>query len=183
MNCGLKQPSETAAPPDETAPPAALGGSGGVVTKYYFFGGRRVALRRGGVVQYLLGDHLGSTSLVLDANGAKVAEARYYPYGETRWTAGTLPTDYRFTGQREEASLGLYQMGARWVDPSLGRWLSADTIVPGAAVSSGGSAATLGYDDQVRLTPLTVGFHETQFLSVVGEENRDAIPVMWDCSR
>jgi hypothetical protein len=45
--------------------------------------------------------------------------------------------------------------------------------VPGAAASSGGGAATLGYDDQVRLTPLTVGFHETQFLAVVGEENRE----------
>jgi hypothetical protein len=45
--------------------------------------------------------------------------------------------------------------------------------VPGTAASSGGGAATLGYDEQVRLTPLTVGFHETQFLSVVGEENRE----------
>ncbi len=82
-----------------------------------------------------------------------------------------LGTDYRWTGQRQEESLGLYQMGARFYDPALGRWLSADTIVPGTAASSGGGAATLGYDDQVRLTPLTVGFHETQFRAVVGEEN------------
>ncbi len=41
-------------------------------------------------------------------------------------------TDYRFTGQRQLAGLGLYHMGARWVDSSLGRWLSADTLVPGA---------------------------------------------------
>jgi hypothetical protein len=45
--------------------------------------------------------------------------------------------------------------------------------VPGAAAGSGGGAATLGYDDQIRLTPLTVGFHETQFLSVVGDDNRE----------
>jgi hypothetical protein len=64
-------------------------------------------------------------------------------------------------------------MGARFYDAALGRWLSPDVIVPGTAASSGGTAATLGYDDQVRLTPLTVGFHETQFLSVVGEENRE----------
>ena len=34
------------------------------------------------------------------------------------------------TGQRQEESLGLYLMGARWVDPALSRWLSADTFVP-----------------------------------------------------
>jgi RHS repeat-associated protein len=39
-------------------------------------------------------------------------------------------TDYGFTGQREEAYIDLIEMGARWYDSSLGRWLSADTIVP-----------------------------------------------------
>ncbi len=59
-----------------------------------------------------------------------MGELRYKPYGETRTSAGSIPTDYRYTGQRQEESLGLYQMGARWVDPALSRWLSADTIVP-----------------------------------------------------
>jgi len=45
--------------------------------------------------------------------------------------AGTgLPTDRRFTGQREEASLGFYDYGARQYDPALGRFLQADTLVP-----------------------------------------------------
>jgi len=35
----------------------------GVATGYYYAGGRRVALRQGGVVYYLLTDHLGSTAL------------------------------------------------------------------------------------------------------------------------
>jgi RHS repeat-associated protein len=58
------------------------------------------------------------------------SEARYYPYGVTRWSSGTLPTDYRFTGQREESGLGLYQMGARWYDAYISRWISPDTIIP-----------------------------------------------------
>jgi hypothetical protein len=66
----------------------------------YFFHGQRVALRRDGVVQYLLGDHLGTTSVVLDASGSKVAESRHRPYGGQRWTSATLSTDYRFTGAR-----------------------------------------------------------------------------------
>jgi RHS repeat-associated protein len=111
---------------------AALTESGGdpVVTKYIFFNGKRVAMDREGVVQWLVGDHLGTTSLVLKADGTVHSEARHYPYGEERWSSGTLPTDYRFTGQRSESGLGLVHMGARHYDPALGRFVSPDSIVP-----------------------------------------------------
>jgi RHS repeat-associated protein len=39
-------------------------------------------------------------------------------------------TPYRFTGQREESTIGLYFYNARWYDPLLGRFTQADTIVP-----------------------------------------------------
>jgi RHS repeat-associated protein len=38
----------------------------------------------------------------------------------------------RFTGQRQEAGFGLYDYNARYYDPTLGRFVSADSIVPGA---------------------------------------------------
>ncbi|MEZ4864102.1 MAG: RHS repeat-associated core domain-containing protein [Caldilineaceae bacterium] len=68
----------------------------------------------------------------------ETGEVRYYPWGKDRAqgapASGTTPTSYKFTGQREEASLGLYYYGARWYDPALGRFigspLGADTIVP-----------------------------------------------------
>jgi len=82
------------------------------------------------VLYYLAGDHLGTTSVALDSSGNKVAESRHRPYGVERWSSGTLPTDYRFTGQLFQESLGIYQMGVRFYDPSLARWLSADTRVP-----------------------------------------------------
>ena len=44
--------------------------------------------------------------------------------------SGTLPTDRRFTGQRWEQGLGLYDYNARWYHPALGRFVSADTVVP-----------------------------------------------------
>ncbi len=46
------------------------------VTKYYTFGGSKVAMRQGAEVYYLSGDHLGSTSLTTDGNGAVVSEVR-----------------------------------------------------------------------------------------------------------
>jgi RHS repeat-associated protein len=43
---------------------------------------------------------------------------------------GVTPTDYHFTGQREDGTIKLIQMGLRWYDPELGRFLSADSIIP-----------------------------------------------------
>ncbi len=75
---------------------------------------------------------LSTTSVVLTKAGTQVvAESRHHPYGTERRRSGTFPTDYRYTGQRREEGLGLYRMGARWYDPALSRWLSADTLVPG----------------------------------------------------
>jgi RHS repeat-associated protein len=101
-----------------------------VVTKYYFAGATRLAIRTGTTLSYLLSDHLGSSSVTTDANGAKTASALYKAFGETRYTLGNLNTDYRFTGQREEASLGIYFFQSRWYDGALGRFLSPDSIVP-----------------------------------------------------
>jgi len=102
------------------------------VTTYYFAGAQRVAMRKGGVPTWFIADHLGSTSLALDINGNEVANSRqkYYPFGETRGTA-TVPTDRQFTGQRAETGLGsLYDYNDRFYSPALGRFLSADTLVP-----------------------------------------------------
>ncbi len=86
-------------------------------------------MRRGSVVSYLHGDHLGSTSLTTNSGGNKLSEQRYTPYGATR--SGSSPTDRQFTGQRNEIGLGLYDYGARMYDPLLARFLSPDQIVPG----------------------------------------------------
>ena len=102
----------------------------GVVSKYYFAGATRLAVRTGTTLSYLLSDHLGSSSVTTDANGVKSASALYKAFGETRYTLGNLGTDYKFTGQREEAALGIYYFNARWYDGSLGRFLSPDTTIP-----------------------------------------------------
>jgi RHS repeat-associated protein len=104
------------------------------VTYYPAGGAMRISIVGGSnSVYYILKDHLGSASVVTDSTGTIVGEQRYYPYGETRVTSGTIYTDKLFTGQREMAGLGIYHYGARFYSPRTGRFLSADTIVPGAA--------------------------------------------------
>jgi len=107
--------------------------SGGSVTRtvtYYPAGG---AMRINSTLYFILKDHLGSASVVTDASGTILGENRYYPFGETRVTTGTIFTDRLFTGQREMAGLGIYHYNARFYSPKLGRFLSADTIVPSYA--------------------------------------------------
>ncbi len=107
--------------------------SGGAVTStktYYPAGG---VMRVDGTRYYVLKDHLGSASVVTNQSATTVGEDRFYPFGETRFTTGNMQTDKLFTGQREITGLGIYNFGARFYSPKLGRFLSADTIVPGYA--------------------------------------------------
>jgi RHS repeat-associated protein len=83
----------------------------------------------GGTLYFLHGDHLGSATLTTDASGNRVGELRYTPYGVTRYEWGNTPTNRRYTGQRQE-QFGLYDYRARYYSPLLGRFVSADTLVP-----------------------------------------------------
>ena len=87
-------------------------------------------MREQGELHYLFSDHLGSTSVTTDAAGVKEAEMRYKAYGEERWSSGTMPTSFQYTGQRNDAEIGLYFYQSRYYDASLARFAQADTIVP-----------------------------------------------------
>jgi RHS repeat-associated protein len=106
---------------------------GGTTTerKYYSAGSKRIAMRVNGTLTWLLGDHLGSTSVTADASGAFQSEMRYTAFGETRYSSGPTPTDYQYTGQRHEAEFGLYFYKARWYDPASAHFTQADSIIPG----------------------------------------------------
>ena len=136
-------PTPSPSPTPTSTPTAVVAPSGQIWRSYYFAGSQRIAMRVQGDplpanngVFYLLGDHLGSTNVVVDADGALVSELRYKAWGETRYSAGATPMDYRYTGQREEAGLGLYYYRARWYDPGLGRFVQADTIRAGTGPNS-----------------------------------------------
>jgi hypothetical protein len=85
------------------------------VTKHYYANGQRIATRVDGELYYILGDHLGSTSLVADAAGNEVGHVVYDAYGAI--VENTLPTtltDRLFTGQTFDASTGLYYYNSRY---------------------------------------------------------------------
>ncbi|MDQ5823766.1 MAG: S-layer homology domain-containing protein [Chloroflexota bacterium] len=113
-------------------------------TAYYTLSGKLVGMRRANQGsangQYrIVGDHLGSTSLIVSATNTPSVVQRTYnkPYGEVAWSwssSGGGPTSLTsigYTGQRLEAESGLMYYGARFYDPALAYFVSADTIAPG----------------------------------------------------
>lgn len=103
----------------------------GSSNKYHLFGNERVAtIDSSGNGIFYHSDHLGSTSVVTDDMGNKCHEIGYYPFGTYRYGGSSSAVKYTFTGQEDDNEIGLYNFRARLYDPELGRFISADTIVP-----------------------------------------------------
>ena len=130
------------------------------VNKHVYLGSRRVALVSAGIdlgtgtalneeVRWFGGDHLGSASVITDANGDLVRGVRYEPYGRIRDEVGPEQDadDYApggvsdlFNGKRRDRTAygldgGLFELegcdyGARIYLPELARWASADAVTP-----------------------------------------------------
>jgi RHS repeat-associated protein len=119
--------------------------------KYYYAGDQRVAMRQGSsTVYWLLGDHLGSTAITASSSGSTVGELRYKAWGETRYSSGTTPTSFRYTGQRLVGYIELYQMGARWYDPAVSRFVSPDSIIPDFSNPQSFNRYSYGYNNPVK---------------------------------
>ena len=105
--------------------------TGSAITKYYYADTTCVAMRTSSGVRYIFGDHLGSTSITADGSGSNSVRQLYKAWGEVRYSSGSLPTKYAYTGQYSYAGeIGLLYYVARFYDPVLGRFSSPDSIIP-----------------------------------------------------
>ncbi len=147
---------------------------------YYTFSGQTVAQRENvpsgkGIVttvKYIHEDHLGSVSLMTNGSGVvgAIGNQEFDPWGKVRTDVGaTVGTQTRmnFTGQKLDDS-GLLYYHARMYDPGWGRFVSPDSIVPGASSGIGGAGGSVGQEQNSRLT---VDFNESGFASSIAGEN------------
>jgi RHS repeat-associated protein len=103
---------------------------GGTSIKYIFAGSLRVAQVKGSTRTYFHKDHLGSSTVMTNASGLEIESTDYMPFGGIRNHTGTNTSNYKFTDQEMDAENGLYNYNARMYDPFIGRFISADPIVP-----------------------------------------------------
>ncbi|ATQ70957.1 RHS repeat-associated core domain-containing protein [Methylosinus trichosporium] len=165
-------------------------------TQYLTVGGAMVGVRFDNVatgavaLRYFHLDHLGSVAVVTYAGGDVAERNSYDPWGKRRYSdgsddpSGSLDSvaSRGFTGQEHLTEVGLIHFNARLYDPLVGRFTSADSIVPHpgdpqsynryAYVRNRPLSATdpSGHYDLVALPPIDVGapwstFNWTSFVA------------------
>ena len=72
----------------------------------------------------------GASQSDINGNEAATSTVRFYPYGEYRVTPTSDLTDKGFTGHAQNDEVALIYMRARYCVPGVGRFASADSIVP-----------------------------------------------------
>ncbi|HLG58313.1 MAG TPA: SpvB/TcaC N-terminal domain-containing protein [Vicinamibacterales bacterium] len=80
-------------------------------------------------VQYHLADHLGSSSIVVAADGATMSREEYFPYGESSFGSFARKR-YRYVGKVRDEESGLHCHDRRYLASWLGRWISTDPAGP-----------------------------------------------------
>lgn len=93
-------------------------------------GGLAVALRGASTRSYFVFDAAGSVTGLFSADGSFQGGYSYSPYGESRamtsGTAAVTNNPLRFTSGYWDSSVNLYKFGARFYDPSAGRFTQYD---------------------------------------------------------
>ncbi|MCX5697566.1 MAG: FG-GAP-like repeat-containing protein [Candidatus Omnitrophica bacterium] len=101
----------------------------GKTTKYIFAGANRICtVDSTGEKSFYHSDHLGSSNVITDSTGRQTGLTEFTPYGSVSKQTGSHGPKYKFTG-KELDNTGLYFYGARYYDPTIGRFITADTIV------------------------------------------------------
>jgi RHS repeat-associated protein len=78
-------------------------------------------------IQYVLGDHLSNSSMMIDDASSIVSVEEYYPFGETSF-GNFARKRYRYAGKERDEENGFYYFGARYLAPWLARWTSCDPL-------------------------------------------------------
>jgi len=83
--------------------------------------------------EYALGDNLGNTRLTFDTGSGvarQVQQDDYYPFGMdiSRSPIGSPKNEYLYNRKEFQENLGVYDYGARFYDPVIGRWNVVDPL-------------------------------------------------------
>ena len=89
--------------------------------------GQRIAEMRGNTAYYVLGDALGSSTVITNASGNLTEQSSYTPFGSQ--INSTIQSRYSYTGQEFDSVIGDYDYHARRYKADWGKFLQADTLI------------------------------------------------------
>jgi RHS repeat-associated protein len=79
--------------------------------------------------QYVTSDRVGSVRLLVKPNGEVALSQSFDPFGNVLERTGTGQSSFGYTGEQTDPT-GLVFLRARYYDPRVGRFLTADSVVP-----------------------------------------------------
>ena len=127
---------------------------GSTVNEYIYLNGQPLALLNQGQAYTLHNDHLGTPQVMSNAQGQKVWQAHYDPFGnatvneDVDGDGQTISLNLRFPGQYYDQESGLYYNYFRYYDPATGRYLTSDPIGLDGGLNTYGYA----YQNPIRYT-------------------------------
>lgn len=102
-------------------------------TDYIYAGGTLIAQHSPITTTWYAQDRQGSTRSATDTAGDRIQASNYTPTGQQQTITGSANT-IGYGGHRTLGGTDLIDMAARDYDPTLGRMLSADSIIPNTAL-------------------------------------------------
>ncbi|MDI7186105.1 polymorphic toxin type 10 domain-containing protein [Leptospira santarosai] len=119
------------------------------VNNVYLNGVRIAAMNEAGALAYYLTDQVDSVSHVLDDEGNTLSQIQYQPYGETFVQRGDLNFSPKYNSQELDRESGFYFYNARYYDPGIARFTSADTLIPDEYNSQGWNRFAYVYNNPI----------------------------------
>jgi RHS repeat-associated protein len=93
------------------------------------FGFHGTGSNREVLLYYYHSDHLSSAGYITDTKGNVSQYIAYMPFGETfAEQHGDWDSPYKFNAMEKDNETGLYYFGARYYDPVISVWISADPL-------------------------------------------------------
>jgi RHS repeat-associated protein len=105
-------------------------------------------------IRYFHQDHVGSSSVMTDANGALVEETAFYPFGIPRheYRLRQVEEAYKFTQKERDRETGLHYFESRYLAGGLARFTTQDPMYANPdALAAGDAAAFLATPQKMNM--------------------------------
>ena len=93
----------------------------------YVYGDDLLSQNRNGAKLYYHYNGLGSTRALTDSTGTVTDTYNYDAFGNLLERTGSTKNNYQFTGEQYDPNIGFYYLRARYMNPSIGRFVTMDT--------------------------------------------------------
>jgi RHS repeat-associated protein len=101
---------------------------GGVVQRVYTYGLNRISQSQSSAGTFYGYDGHGSVRILTDATDAVTDRYDYDAFGAQITRVGTTTNSYLFSGEQFDSDLNVYYNRARYLNPTVGRFLSMDAV-------------------------------------------------------